>query len=466
MCEGYPEKTIWKSGKEKSLDGIAATPRHHRDRLLTTSIAQLRRDSVLLNIRLGPIIPGVETDADKMFFKHYIFRLSGLLTAERGNNNAFTDQLLQLAVKDDGLMHSILSLSSKHIDLGSEYGLKLLRDYPTLDARAAEQRSEFHRDKAWATLRFQTDCLMSNSTDAKSKVMNPAIYGQMICLILETLADSDPRGQHRAHLDAYPNMIKDYPPDDPVFLRFIQEFFKYHIAADDLIRYPKRADDSLRHCRELELLSEPADDVAPIASRSSDSAILCGVSNGLSVYMPKITRLRNRIRTNINNGVDIVVDFKLLYAASQIDSSIRSWTPDWPANDPRNLAIMLYKHAMWIYLWRTIYPPHSADWEPNEKIIQAVDGGIEVLAQFQPHEPSQTVILAPAFIIGCAAFEPRQREPIRRAIGAVKEYMRCKNTDSALLVLEEVWRLMDARSEESWDWQQVASRMGLDFLAT
>jgi hypothetical protein len=35
-----------------------------------------------------------------------------------------------------------------------------------------------------------------------------------------------------------------------------------------------------------------------------------------------------------------------------------------------------------------------------------------------------------------------------------------------LEVLEEVWRLMDMKSEKSWDWQAIAHGMGMDFLAT
>jgi hypothetical protein len=130
------------------------------------------------------------------------------------------------------------------------------------------------------------------------------------------------------------------------------------------------------------------------------------------------------------------------------------------------LAGLLYKQMMWIYLWRTIYPPRTKSWKPDARIIQAVDDGIELLSQFKPSDPSQTLILAPAFVIGCAAFEKRQREPIRKAIRIVKEYMQYKNSDTALKVLEEVWRLMDAKSEESWDWQFIAHRMGMDFLAT
>jgi hypothetical protein len=306
---------------------------------------------------------------------------------------------------------------------------------------------------------LQSDIDRQNSGDAaeKSNVIIPALYGQMICLVLETLADPNPTGQHRIHLEAYSNLIQQYPPEDRDFLRFIQEFFQYHIFADELICLPEgRA-----------RLGDVSDDWnLPTAIVQPESVRLLGVSDGLFLYMSKITNIRNKIRENIHNGIDPVVDYTSLYRAAEIDAGIREWTPSWPAGDTRDLAGLLYKQMMWIYLWRTIYPPRSKNWKPDGRIIQAVDDGIELLARFKPSDPSQTLILAPAFVIGCAAFEEKQREPIRKAIIIVKEYMQYKNSETALKVLEEVWRLMDAKSEESWDWQSIAHRMGLDFLAT
>ncbi|KAA8566197.1 hypothetical protein EYC84_008798 [Monilinia fructicola] len=102
----------------------------------------------------------------------------------------------------------------------------------------------------------------------------------------------------------------------------------------------------------------------------------------------------------------------------------------------------------------------------NIVISARVDDGIALLAQVPPRDPAQTLVLAPAFIIGCAAFEKRQRDPIRKAIGVVKAYMEYRNSDAALRVLEEVWKLMDEKDERSWDWQSLAHNMGMDFLAT
>jgi hypothetical protein len=121
---------------------------------------------------------------------------------------------------------------------------------------------------------------------------------------------------------------------------------------------------------------------------------------------------------------------------------------------------------MWTYLWRTIYLPQTTNWQPDRRITKSVNCSITLLNSFHPTDPCRTLILAPAFVTGCAAFEPQQRDAIRKTIGAVKAYMGFRNSDSALELLEEVWRLMGAKNERSWDRQGVANTMGLDFLAT
>jgi hypothetical protein len=459
MCEGYPEKTIWKNGKERAEEGTTTRKSQNGAEELIVSIARMRKDSsVLLNIKLQPIIPGVETEGDKMFFQHYIYRLSGILTVETEQKHSFKDMLLQLAVKHEGLMHSILALSGKHIDFRSEYGAKFLQEHPDLDIQALEDRSQWHHEMAMTELNADIERQRSEDASVKADVTIDAMYGQMICLILETLTDPNPTGQHRVHLKAYTKMIQECPPEDQDFLQFIEEFFQYHISADELISLPQGHD-----C--LGAVSDDWD--IPTTIVQPESMRLLGVSDGLFFYMSKITNMRNRIRSRMNSGMYSPVDCHSLVQAAEIDAGIRLWTPSWPVGDSRDLAGALYKQMMWIYLWRTLYPlDYSKGSKPDARITDAVNNGIKILAQFKPDDPSQTLVLAPAFVIGCAAFEKDQRASIRKAIRVVKDYMHYKNSDTALKVLEEVWRLMDAKSEESWDWQSIAHRMGMDFLAT
>lgn len=63
----------------------------------------------------------------------------------------------------------------------------------------------------------------------------------------------------------------------------------------------------------------------------------------------------------------------------------------------------------------------------------------------------QTLLLSPAFIIGCGAFNPVHRGPVRNSIRTIKEYTGPKDTDLAIEVLEQLLRYMYQKNERSWD---------------
>jgi hypothetical protein len=241
------------------------------------------------------------------------------------------------------------------------------------------------------------------------------------------------------------------------FMEFIEEYFQYHIGLDDLISLPPGRNLSLG----------AIDDDWSLPNVIQPEAVrLLGVQDGLFFYMSKITSIRNTIRNNMEMGIDPVVDYTSLFRAAEIDAGIREWRPSWPPGDSRDLAGLLYKQMMWVYLWRTIYPPKTTTWQPEYKITEVVNEGLQLLKLFPPKDPVQTLLLAPTFIIGCAAFDPAQRPQIRESIANIKAYTHLKNADRCLEVLQEVWRYMDDKDERSWDWQGVAHGMGMDFLPT
>jgi hypothetical protein len=360
FCEGYHEKQIWKSGKEKAEE------------------ERLRRES-FPSITMQPIFHGVETTEDKVFWRHYFHHFSNVLTVEGEAKNAFKDMILQLATKHKGLMHSILSVSSRHIDFDTPYGSKLLQDHPSTTLEALQARSDYHHDQAMKHL-YKDMSRSLDRDDPEYGTILSARYGQMICLVLQTRAEGNPRGEHRVHLQAYQKLIQHSPPEDPAFLNFISEFFDYHIYADELIWHPDMP------TRRLATDKPPTEDswalpppamqsdyaAAPMTPRPStpnstngDTAPprsqhpprLLGVFDGLFQYLTQITTMRNDIRTNIATGADPVVDYTCLYRAAEIDAAIREWKPHWPPGDSRDRVGLLYKQMMWVYLFRTIYPP-------------------------------------------------------------------------------------------------------------
>ncbi|KAI1412039.1 fungal-specific transcription factor domain-containing protein [Hypoxylon sp. FL1857] len=480
VCEGYHEKTIWKSGKEKAEE-------------------ERQKRHSLPHITLQPIFQGVETPEDMVFLNHYIHHLSGVLTVEGQHKNAFKDMLLQMAVEHRGLMHSILSVASRHIDYDTPYGLKILGSNPKITLNSLLTRSQFHHNAAMEKLCEP----VGNENDPKHKTSLSPRYGQMLCLLLQTLAEGNPNGEHRVHLQAYKNLIQQSPPPDNAFLIFITEFFQYRVFADELIRYPDM------HTPRLATEDwEPWLEIQP--------ARLIGVADGLFHYLAQITTIRNAIRANMAAEVDPVVDYTSLYRAAEIDSAIREWTPHWPPGDSRDRVGLLYKQMMWVYLFRTIYPPspnspstlftqpatsiiplsptsqpHSARTPPSSerptsshttppraespppirypphhdhRITIAVDESLAILDSFKPSDPVQTLLLVPCLVIGCACFAPAQRDRVRTAIRTVRGYTGLRNCDRVAEVLEEVWRLMERGDwTRVWDWQGVARSMGLDF---
>ena len=348
---GLSRKANLEERQRKSRRRYVLSPcpciRHTR---LTQLQDRMRRDS-LPSITLHPLFHGVETTEDKIFWKHYINNFSNVLTVEGEAKNAFKDVILHLANRHQGLMHSILSVSSKHIDFDAPYGVKLLQENPTTSRQALQERSDHHHEEAMK--RFYED--IANSVDKNDpeyqteeyQTILSARYGQILCRLLQTRAEGTATGEHRLHLQAFQTLIEDSPPQDPTFYTFITEFFQYHIYADDLLWHP----DTMAK----RLASDDWEPLSPIQPPR-----LLGVADGLLQCMAVITSLRNTIRENMTISNDPPVDYIMLFRAAEINTAIHDWTPHWPPGDSRNRVALLYKQMMFIYLFRTIYPPSAS----------------------------------------------------------------------------------------------------------
>jgi hypothetical protein len=343
VCEGYPEKQIWKSGKERAEEGTAEPQVFRYSTSLTPNTERSRYRS-FPSITMRPLFGGLETVEDRIFWKHYNEHLSAVLTVEGEHKNAFKDMMIPIAVKHQGLMHSILSLASKHIDYDTPYGLNVLRNNPSTTTVALKERSLYHHDQA--RLKFYHDIKFTNSTpDTDDKTLVAARYGQMLCFLLEALVEGSPRGEHRIHLTVYRNLVSTSPPDDSTFMSFIAEIFQYHIFADELI-----------HSAHQDAVS-PEEPLPPIPAMHQPR--LLGVADGLLGYLSQITAIRNRIRSRLMAQTDLAVDYEDLYSATDIYGAFQEWTPHWPPGDNRDQVSLLYKQMLWIYLNRTVHLPSS-----------------------------------------------------------------------------------------------------------
>lgn len=161
-----------------------------------------------------------------MLLQHYLYRLSTVLTLEPQRDNAYRTLLLPKALQHQGLMHSILALAGKHIHYNDPSGASLLLEYPDLPARI-----EHHAQRANALLNADID-----SGNAHSMTL-AANIGQILCKVLECLADGRTTNEHRIHLECYQRLIREVQPQDREFMGFVSEFFDYHVSHTILSSY-------------------------------------------------------------------------------------------------------------------------------------------------------------------------------------------------------------------------------------
>ncbi|KAK2783333.1 hypothetical protein FQN51_004439 [Onygenales sp. PD_10] len=441
VCEGYPVKEIWKSGKQKMEEGKTKLPSgklacygfHLAD--LWFSPAGRRNSIATIPRGLPILIDGIETDIDRRFLDHFVFDFSRVLTLINDDSNPFKEILLPMATQHRGLMHSLMCLSGSH-----------------LSAREPEprfkERKHYHFDRAITDLRA-TIVARSESTDEPELPVEDPMIASTLALCLKTICEGETQGEYRSHMDATRYFLRTHRPKNEKFKQFIVEFFQYHDVSSSLTTLDRRP------------VSLTGDLRLPDFVPHAQAGALLGIFDGLFHYISEITVLRDRIRQRIIQGQEPCVDYQTLSEAVSIDSQIRAWEPIYPPDNPNWHAAQLYRQSTWVYLYRTIRPSR-----PSEKISQVVDDGLVFLDQLPVDHGAYSIMLMPLFLLGCSAFEPRQRERIKKGFDSLQAYSSLRNIEPALRVVEKVWEIMDHNTEDSWDWEKIIEAMDMDFLIT
>ncbi|RAH78184.1 hypothetical protein BO86DRAFT_382355 [Aspergillus japonicus CBS 114.51] len=425
VCEGYPPKEIWKSGKQKLEDDF------HSDSVRLTAA----RTHSMVSRSLPLLIDGIETEIDRRFLDHFVYGFSRVLTLINDDSNPFKEILLPMATQHRGLMHSLMCLSGSH--------LSALDPEPKL-----KERKYYHFHRAIRDLKDNINASSGGPVEPELLVEDP-IIASTIALSLNTICEGETNGEYRPHMDAARYLLTTQQPRNEKFRQFIVEFFQYHDVSNSITsldRRPAHLQGDLR-----------LPDFVPHAQ----AGMFLGVFDGLFNYISEVTRLRDRIRQRFDEGYEPAVDYQILGDAVSIDSAIRTWETSYAANTPNYYLAQLYRQSTWVYLYRTIRPSR-----PSEKIAQVVDDGLAYLDQIPQDAGALCIVLMPLFLLGCSAFLPRQRERIKKGFESLKAYSNLRNIEPAFKVVERVWEVMDNNSEESWDWEKIIKDMKMDFLIT
>ncbi|KAI9797079.1 MAG: hypothetical protein M1825_006262 [Sarcosagium campestre] len=395
VCEGYPERVVWKSGRQRAEE---------------------------------------DCDLDHTFLDYYVVQVSNRLTITQGGENPFQRMIIPMALHYKGLMHALLCLSAGH----------LMAVNGTIGARR-----EHHMSHAIVALQSFAPTYAIIEFDDDIPAWDDETVATSLIMCLETISSGDQVGSYRLHLDLAWEMVVRCSGMQQPYREFLLEFFTYHDIASMLTTLDRRPIHMMENFKLLDFMVQP------------DAGSFVGVLDGLFGYISKTTRLRDTIRERGSQDDDPLLHHDILSEAVCIDVGLRDWDCRQPEGSQRYLGAQLYRQCAWIYLYRTIHPS-----KPCEKIRKAVDEGLSLMRQLPPNATTQSILLMPVFLLGCAAFHPEQRPDIRRAFGTMKRYSNLGNIEPSHKVIETLWKLMDEGDLESWDWEQIFVSMNYDFLVT
>ena len=401
----------------------------------------VRRVSFAVPRGLPFLVAGIETDVDRRFLDHFVYNLSHLFTLHEDASNPFKDILLPMATQHKGLMHSLLALSGSHV----------VAEKPD---PAMSERQGYHFAEAISTLRASIEAANEGAKEQEGGLIveDPTVASTIVhCLIC--ISQGTTKGEYRDHMNGARELLKlDRQSKNPEFQQFIWEFFMYHDVSNSLTSLDWRPVN----------YDDPAlPDFVFQATIQPQSGVVLGAIDGLYKYLKKITALRDNIRARKAAGLEPVVLYEYLSEAVSIEAEIRAWDSKQEPETSRWVAAELYRHCTWVYLYRTIQTS-----KPSPNLSAAVDAGLDCLRAILPGESTQCILLMPLFILGCAAFEERQRPDLVVGFDNLQAYSNLGNIKPAKQIVRRVWEMMDAGDDRSWDWETIMFDMGLDLLVT
>ena len=421
-CE-WELKGPWRAGKSKALTIRNAIP-----------------------AELPMLVEGVDGPLDQMFFHHFTAQVGKVLSLT-DHQNPFLEIIVPMAMGHEGLMHSLLYLSGS-----------CLMANETSPRSDWEERQEHHSSRAMRLLQQDLSDSASTGQSSDATVADPSI-AQTLLLCLQTVCAGDLTGTYRFHLNAMKEMLTQRAVAVPneQLRQFILEFLLYHDYSSSITSLSNPLDQ--RSIDLMEGFKLPEFMIQPQAGT------LLGVMDGLFGFISRIRKLRDQIRWRRAQGAGHWWDADIIDDAFAIDDALRAWKCVHPPESSRYAPSLLYRQCTWIYLHRTIQLS-----QPSPTFKEAVDQGLQYLRMLPVDTDdgsTQSILLMPLFLLGCAAFEPEQRPSISEAFQRLQSWSSLGNIRYAREIVEQVWQMMDeGREQETWDWETIIARRGWDFLVT
>ncbi len=446
VCGGYPPKKYFLPGSGNGKSGkpppsASAEPdrtgglREEADLIVSHRLTRTPRH----------ITPGIESDVDRKFLDHFAYHLSEVLTVHDNVSNPFQEIILRMAMEPEnqGLIHSVLSFS----------GLHLNAQEPNT---AFTFRQIHHQGRALKFLNADVERRQRCDDAGRLSEIQDRMIATSIVLFLTDICRGSTGGEYRYHMAAIRRILGQHRSSNPDIQDFYSECFMFHEIWNlitSLRRPPPLHWDDRFH-------EAPSPGLAD-STRHAPPGVFVGVKDGLHSFIVQTSELRHLIRQRRHRGMKPPVIYPYYSYYLQIEVALNEWNPIHEPHTSAWYFATFCQQCIWIYLCRTIKASR-----PSEDLTAAVDEALEFLQVLDPTGSTQAVMLSPLFILGCAAFEPRQRAPIEAAFDDIQAYSNLGNIRPAREVVRQVWTLMDAGDERSWDWEMIMADMGIDLLVT
>ena len=416
------------------------------------------------------MVDGLETHEDLALLEHFEHTSAQILPTLPQKHAPFERALLTMAVQHSPLMHVLLSFATSHAGP------------PELSP--LQERQAFHLRKAREELQMRSQATQQPAPGQGLEMKaREASFSLTLNFCLEGVCNAGiDRESSAAYMDAARYSMTGFAADreregELALSEFVVDFFMCYGPSAMRDRAAAAAATTttttttttatttamMTMHRPLTVL-DPEVIVLPrfIVQRDKEDRTFQGLFEPLMETLSKITQLRQVLRARRAEMPQGTVDYAVVADAVSIDTSLRLWqNPVHRLDSPLHIAAQLYRECAWIYLCRTMNPSSSS----SDKLTAAVEEGLGYLRQLPPDAPCQSILLAPVFILSCAAFLRDHRHELRKAFGTLKRYSGLRNIEPAKDAIERLWNIMDAGDEwASWDLEHIIAEGGHDFM--
>ncbi|KAH0005445.1 hypothetical protein KCU78_g12859, partial [Aureobasidium melanogenum] len=425
ICGGYEMRKPWRKGARS-------------------------KNSAVVIPELPHIISAIDDPLDSQLLSYFITHAGQALNIYSETHNPFDGFVVDMALANTGLMHSLLCLSASCLLL-----------HQPKSAQEIVVRHSHHFDQAVVTLRKGVEAYSSDGSTQNAD----CIVLQTIILAHEAIITKETNGSYRCHLSAASRLVDSCENLSADVQSFARQFLLYHNIAntiscldpvDQVMRSPVQADKN--ETVEQDTFSEGCVD---------------GILHGLLEPMACTRQIRDGIRFHRNtNNSRWFRNEQLLSLALGVDTQLRTWQSRFTPKSPQYWSSLVYRQSAYVYLYRTIKP--SA---PSPILAQSLSDGLSyaslALRDIMRNNNSMHswicgVLLPPLFLLGCAAFDPIHRHALLEILEDLHACNQRTSIVHARAVLEEVWSRMDAAAhgadDDAWDWENVMKDLNMDIM--